>query len=192
MPQAREGRSVVEDLVPVVIQKVIGPTAAGAAVLLGNDQKSFVVWIGVSEALALHRELKNQSAQRPLTHDLLQSVLLGFDVRIRQIVITKIVDNAYCATLILEQKASERGGSRTGQRNEVRIDARPSDCFVLALKNRSEIHVTREVFEQVQDVSQLGIGDISLDPPAGLDPDLLSAEPELEGSEGELEDDDES
>jgi hypothetical protein len=182
----------VEDLVAVEIQKVIGPTAAGAAVLLGNDEKSFVVFIGMNEALALRRELKGETSQRPLTHDLLQSVLLGFDLRIRQIVITKIVENAYCATLILEQKVSEKNGEWAGKRNEVRIDARPSDCLVLALKNRAEIQVTREVFDQVQDVSQMQAGDLTLDLPAGLDPDLLSAGPGTEGSEGESGEDDES
>ena len=40
-------------------------------------------------------------------------------------------------------------------RNEVRIDARPSDCLVLALKNSVDIYVTPEVFEQVQDVSKM-------------------------------------
>lgn len=182
----------MEDLVAVEIQKVIGPTAAGAAVLLGNDAKSFVVFIGMNEALALRRELKGESSQRPLTHDLLQSVLLGFDLKIRQIVITKIVDNAYCATLILEQKVAEKSGQWAGRRNEVRIDARPSDCLVLALKNRAEIQVTREVFDQVQDVSQMQVGDLALDLPPGLEPDLLSAEPEPEGSEGEAEEDEES
>ena len=182
----------MEDLVAVEIQKVIGPTAAGAAVVLGNDDKSFVVFIGLNEAHALKRELKGETSPRPQTHDLLQSVLLGFDLKIRQVVITKIIENAYCATLILEQKVSEKNGEWAGRRNEVRIDARPSDCLVLALKNRAEIQVTREVFDQVQDVSQLKVGDLPLDLPAGLDPDLLSAEPETEGSEGEVEDDDES
>lgn len=153
---------MVEDLLEVEIQKVVGPTAAGAAVLLGNATKSFVVFIGVQEALAIRRELKGERTERPLTHDLMQSVLLGFDLKIRQIVVTRIVENAFCATLILEQKVSEKNGEWIGRRNEVRIDARPSDCLVLALKNRSGIHVTREVFEKVQDVSHLSLGDLSV------------------------------
>jgi bifunctional DNase/RNase len=184
---------VSEDYVRVEIQKVIGPTtAAGAAVLLGNDDKSFVVFIGMNEALAIRRELENEAAQRPLTHDLIQSVLLGFDLAIRQIVITRIIDNAFCATLILEQKVPEESGSWAGRRNEVRIDARPSDCLVLALKNRSEIQVTREVFDQVQDVSHLTVGDLALELPPGVGPDLLSWGTDPEESEGKEEDDDDS
>ena len=151
----------MEDLIPVEIQKVIGPASAGSAVLLGNDEKSFVVFIGLHEAMAIRREIKGEPAERPLTHDLLQSVLLGFDIVVRQVVVTSILDNAFCATLILEQTVSEKGGQWVGRRNEVRIDARPSDCLVLALKNRAEIQVTREVFQEVQDVSSLAIADLT-------------------------------
>ena len=144
-----------EALEKVEIKKVIGPTSAGAAILLGNDQKTFVVFIGFHEAAALIRELKGESSSWPLTHDLIQSVFLGFDLGIKQIVISEIVDNAFCATLILEQRVNDENGDWVGRRNEVRIDARPSDCLVLALKNSSEIYVTAEVFEQVQDFSEM-------------------------------------
>ena len=40
-------------------------------------------------------------------------------------------------------------------RKEVRIDARPSDCLVLALKNKVDLYVSEEVFNQVQDVSKI-------------------------------------
>ena len=139
----------------VTIKKVIGPTPAGAAILIGNDAKTFVVFIGFHEAQALLRELKREPAPRPLTHDLIQSIFLGFDLAIKQVVISSIIDNAFCATLILEQKSGDGNEQKQGQRNEVRIDARPSDCFVLALKSACEIYVTREVLEQVQDFSQM-------------------------------------
>ncbi len=139
----------------VEIKKVIGPTPAGAAILLGNDAKTFVVFIGYHEARALIRELKGEPVPRPLTHDLIQSIFLGFDLSIKKIIISDIVDNAFCATLILEQKVNEKNGEWAGRRNEVRIDARPSDCLVLAMKNSADLFVTEEVFNQVQDFSQL-------------------------------------
>lgn len=139
----------------VEIKKVIGPTPAGAAILLGNEAKTFVVFIGYHEARALIRELKGEPVPRPLTHDLIQSIFLGFDLSIKKIIISDIVDNAFCATLILEQKVNEKNGEWAGRRNEVRIDARPSDCLVLAMKNSTDLFVTEEVFDQVQDFSQL-------------------------------------
>lgn len=143
------------ELHKVEIQRIYPPSSNGTAVLVGNDDKTFIVFIGLHEATALLREMKSEPAPRPLTHDLLQSVFLGFDVNVKQIIISDIVDNAFCATLILNQGAATQGGDAAGHRTEVRIDARPSDCFVLAMKNGSDIYVTSRVLEQVRDFSQL-------------------------------------
>ena len=141
----------------VQIKRIIGPTPNGAAVLLGNDQKTFVIFVGFYEAAALIREINNEIPARPLTHELIQNVYLGFDIEVKQVIISTIIDNTFCATLILQQKILEddEGAEWAGRRNEVRIDARPSDCLVLALKNKVDILVTEEVFDQVQDVSEM-------------------------------------
>jgi hypothetical protein len=144
------------ELEKVRIRRVIGPTPSGAAVLLGNDKKTFVVFVGFYEAAALIREINNEVPARPLTHELLQNVFLGFDLEVKQVIISSIIDNTYCATLILEQKVPAKGKEEFGARkNQVRIDARPSDCLILALKNKVDIFVTRDVFDQVQDVAKM-------------------------------------
>jgi uncharacterized protein len=143
------------NLEKVKIRRIIGPTPSGAAILLGNDKKTFVVFVGFYEAAALIREINHETPARPLTHELIQNVFLGFDVEVKQVIISSIIENTFCATLILQQKLSEANGEWSGRRNEVRIDARPSDCLVLALKNKVDIFVTSEVFEQVQDVSKM-------------------------------------
>ena len=143
----------------VKIQRVIGPTPNGAAVLLGNEEKTFVIFIGFYEAAALIREVNNEATPRPLTHELIQNVFLGFDIKVKNVVISTIIDNTFCSTLVLQQEVGEGegtdGGEWNGKRNEVRIDARPSDCLVLALKSKVDILVSDEVFSQVQDVSQM-------------------------------------
>ena len=158
----------------VSIRRIIGPTPSGAAVLLGNDEKAFVVFVGFYEAAALIREINNETSARPLTHDLMQNVFLGFDVEVKKVIVSTIIENTFCATLILQQKVSSNASDEddssvdwesesegsdadvwVAKRNEVRIDARPSDCLVLALKNKVDIYVTREVFDQVQDVSNM-------------------------------------
>ena len=143
------------ELEKVSIKRIIGPTPSGAAVLLGNEKKTFVVFIGFYEAAALIREINNEAPARPLTHELIQNVFIGFDVEVKQLVISSIIENTFCATLILRQRIRDDNGEWVPRRNEVRIDARPSDCFVLALKNKVDIHVTSEVFEQVPDVSNM-------------------------------------
>jgi len=143
------------NLEKVKIKRVIGPTPSGAAVLLGNEKKTFVVFVGFYEAAALIREINHEVPARPLTHELIQNVFLGFDLEVKHVIISTILENTFCATLILQQKVGAGNEEWLARRNEVRIDARPSDCFVIALKNKVDIFVTREVFDQVQDVSKM-------------------------------------
>jgi len=152
-----------ETLHKIRIKKVLGPINAGTAVLLGNDEKTFVMFIGTYEGAAILRELNNEPPPRPMTHDLISYVLSGFDIEVRKIVISSIVENTFCATLVLEQRCRDQNQEWNGKRNEVRIDARPSDCLVLALKENVEIFATQSVLDKVHDISD-GI-QLQQDPP---------------------------
>lgn len=143
----------MDDIERVTIKRIIGPTPQGAAVLVGNEQKTFVVFVGPYEAAAMVREINSERLPRPLTHELVQSIFLGFDVRVKRVIVSDLADQTYFATLVLEQQMKGPDGQPTGQRQEVRIDARPSDCFVLALKNKTDIYVTRDVLDKVEDVA---------------------------------------
>ncbi len=138
----------------VEVKKVAGPIEGGAAVFLGNEKKTFVIFVGIFEATAILKEIQDQRSPRPLTHDLIQNIFLGFDVAVKQVRISSLVENTFCATLILEQQMVGEGGEFSGTRNEVRIDARASDSIVIALKEKADIWVASEVFESVEDVSQ--------------------------------------
>ena len=187
------------DLSRVRLRNVIGPTSGGTAVILGNEEKNFVMYVGVYEGGAILREINNEEPARPLTHELIAFLLAGFGIEVKRIIISGIVDNTFCATLVLEQKMLDGDGEETGTRREVRIDARPSDCIVIALKTKSDIYVTREVMDKVKDISEeisalqqkenkpdptgFQLGDL------GLDLDL--GEREEEEPEGEEEDESE-
>ena len=142
-----------ETLRKIRIKKVLGPINAGTAVLLGNDEKTFVMFIGTFEGAAILRELNEEPPPRPMTHDLLDFVLSGFEIEIKKVVISGIVDNTFCATLILQQRC-KAGEEWNGKLNEVHVDARPSDCLVLALKQGVEIYATDDVLSKVHDISQ--------------------------------------
>ncbi len=148
-----------ESLEKLRIKNVIGPTSNGTAVLLGNDEKTFVMFVGLYEGAAILRELNGEQTPRPLTHELINMVLDGFDIAVKQIIISDIIDNTFCATLVLEQKVVDEGEGWVGKRNEVRIDARPSDCIILALKTKQDLYATRRVLEQVRDVTE-ELGDL--------------------------------
>ena len=143
----------MSDMEKFEVKKVAGPIEGGAAIFLANKSKAFVVFVGLFEATAIIKELQKQATIRPLTHDLLHNILLGFDIEVKQVIISKIVDNTFCATLVLDQKIMDETGQWTGKRHEVRIDARASDSLIIALKAGQDIWVTREVYEKVEDVS---------------------------------------
>ena len=156
-----------ETLRKIRIKKVLGPINAGTAVLLGNENKTFVMFIGTFEGAAILRQLNAEPPPRPMTHELLDHVLTAFEVEVKKVVISSIVDNTFCATLVLQQQCLDGNEEFNGKRNEVRIDARPSDCLVLALKGGVDIFATQTVLDKVHDISdgiQLGAG--SMGPPA--------------------------
>jgi uncharacterized protein len=143
-----------EELQEIRIKKVLGPTQTGTAVLLGDDEKTFVMFIGIYEGAAIVRELNEEVPARPLTHELMAAMLDGFNVEVKRVVISDIIDNTFCATLVLEQPCVDEAGEWNGRRNEVHIDARPSDCLVIALKSRRRLYATRAVLSQVRDIAE--------------------------------------
>jgi hypothetical protein len=171
------------ELVKVEVKRVIGPVRDTAAVLLGNDEKVFMIFVGIYEAAAIIRELQHEKTERPLTHDLIKSVLVGFDIVVKKVIISSIVNNVFCATLVLEREAPGAGDGGATLKDEVRIDLRASDSIVIALKTASEIWVSRKVFEAVEDVkSQLQEHEKTF---SGEEED-----PESEGGEPEPDEDD--
>lgn len=175
----------------VEIRKMISPIRDGAAIFLGNEDLTFTMFIGQPEAAALIREFQNQRPERPLTHDLFHYVLLGFDVTIKHVIISSINNNTFYATLTMEQKVVDESESWAGKRNEVRIDARPSDSIILALKTGADIFITDEVKSTVRDVSE-ELKNMALlnfeDPSQALDLDSL----QFDDSDADLDDYDES
>lgn len=132
-------------LVQVDVKKVVA-TPSAWAVLLGNHAKTFVLYVGPGVGMAMSMALEGVSKARPLTHDLITSILAGLGVRIERVVINDLRANTFYARLFLREE-SERGTRM------VEVDARPSDCLVLAKQNAAPIFVDQKVMEHVEDVS---------------------------------------
>ncbi len=95
------------------------------------------IWIGPSEASSIAIELTGRKFQRPLTHDLLKTVIDGLNATVPKIAIVDLREKTYFAKVFLERD------------NEVlTIDARPSDCIALALRTRSPIFVKEELLRE--------------------------------------------
>ena len=140
------------DLVNVRIDRVIGNPKQEFAVVVRSDEKAFLIFVGEQEAIAIFRELKGFKVQRPLPHDLVVGVMTAFDISVRAVVISSIVQNVFCATLLLTQ---ELDGTTGVKRNEVRLDLRASDAMIIALKKGLQLHAAREVIDAVEDVTPL-------------------------------------
>src|SRR5688500_4773454 len=135
------------DVVPVTIKGVM-PTANGCAVFLGNEDKTFVIYVDHSVGNAIQMTLSGVKKDRPLTHDLIGSVLLGLGAQLDHIVVNDAREGTFFARILLRME-NELG------KKIVELDARPSDSIVLALQQKRSIYVARPVFDSVEDVSEI-------------------------------------
>jgi bifunctional DNase/RNase len=102
------------------------------------------IWIGPSEASAIAIELTGRKFQRPLTHDLLRTVIEGLRASVPRIAIVDLREKTYFAKVYLQRD------------DEVlTIDARPSDCIALALRTGSPIFVREELLRDESGLDEM-------------------------------------
>jgi len=126
-------------------------------VILKDDvnNKWLPIVVGNTEAQAIALQLENVSPPRPLTHDLIKSLLESVKAKISRVVVSDLRENTYYAVLSMKLN---------GQSTE--IDARPSDAIALALRMHAPIFVSDEV------MSKASVDDKEVD-----DEDIAAAAP---------------
>ena len=134
------------DVLPVEIRGIL-PAPSGCAIFVGNASKVFAITVEHNMGAIIGMFLRDTPKERPLTHDLINSILKGLSVTIERVIITELKNSTYYARLILKQE-NELG------KKFVEIDARPSDCIALATAQKRPIYVSNELFEQVDDMSE--------------------------------------
>ena len=135
------------EVVPIQIRGIL-PANSGCALFVGNDEKVFVINVEPQMGQIISNFLREAPKERPLTHDLMQSIFKGFNITVERIVITELRNSTYYARLTLQQQNEVA-------RKLVEIDARPSDCLALAVAQKRPIYVTQSLFEQVEDMSEV-------------------------------------
>ncbi len=117
----------------------VDPVTKSPIVVLREPETGNVIpiWIGLLEANAIALALEGTQLPRPMTHDLMKSILLATGTRLLEIEIADIRESTYFALLHIEG----HGGS-------VRVDARPSDAIALALRCGARILVSETVLAQ--------------------------------------------
>ena len=134
------------DVVPVEIRGIL-PANSGCAIFVGNDEKVFVIQVEHNMGAVIGMFLRDTPKERPLTHDLINSIFKGFNVTVERAIITELKNSTYFARLILQQQ-NELG------RKIVEIDARPSDCLAIATAQKKPLLVASDLFSQVEDMSK--------------------------------------
>lgn len=132
----------------IVTVKGVMPTTNGCAVFLGHETKTFHIYVDHSVGNAIQMSLEGVKRERPLTHDLIGSILLGLGASLDHVVINDERDRTFYARIILHME-NELG------KKIVELDARPSDSIVLALQHQRPIFIARAVLDAVEDMSEL-------------------------------------
>ena len=123
------------------------------------------IWIGAPEASAIALELQGAKPERPMTHDLLRTLLVGLGGELRQVAITRVHQNTFYAELLVA-------------RNDelFTIDARPSDAIALALRAKAPIVIAESLLIGEDGMATQGGDESALTPEElkrrleGLDP----------------------
>ena len=115
-------------------------------ILKDGDSKRFLpIWIGQFEATSILMELQGVKPSRPLTHDLLRSIIDSLKLKVLKIVINDIKDGTFFAQIYLKNKVSE-----------FNLDARPSDAIALAVRVQAPIYAEDKVVKKASIVSEEG------------------------------------
>jgi bifunctional DNase/RNase len=112
-----------------------------------DNRLNLPIWIGLLEATAMATEIEGIKMARPMTHDLLRTVIAEMGGVVEWVEVTDLRENTYYALIYL--RFEDR---------RLTIDARPSDAISLALRTKSPIYVAKKVLEASSVLQQMEEG----------------------------------
>jgi bifunctional DNase/RNase len=101
-----------------------------------GGKRAMPIWIGEAEAMALQSAMEGTMSKRPMTHDLLASVIKHLKGSVEEVRVTELKDDIYYALILIK-----------GPQGLIQVDSRPSDAMVLAVKLGKPISVESSLFE---------------------------------------------
>ncbi|GAA4369508.1 bifunctional nuclease family protein [Agromyces bauzanensis] len=113
----------------IILLKPLGEEASAGRVL--------PIWIGSQEATSILIAIQGEQAPRPLTHDLMKTLLDTVGARVERIEVTRIEDGTFYGEITL-----------TTPSGPVVLDARPSDSVALAARTEAPLFVADAVLEE--------------------------------------------
>ena len=127
-------------MVEMTVESVRINLATNQRVVILKDaqgERYLFIWIANPEAYSIAMELQGTTSPRPLTHDLLKTVINELGGRMISIIIAELIDDIFHARLVLDADG-----------RHVEIDSRASDAIALAVRTKVPIYVTESVLEQ--------------------------------------------
>ncbi len=107
-------------------------------ILKEKDAERYLpIWIGPAEADAIAVRLQDVQVPRPLTHDLLRSVIDSLGAQVSSVVVNDLSNDTYYARIVLDVNG-----------RSVEIDSRPSDAIALAVRARVPIYADESVLDK--------------------------------------------
>jgi hypothetical protein len=136
------------DVLEIEVRAVL-PTSGGCAVFLGNEEKLFVIYVDQTVGAAITMFMRSTPKPRPQTHDLIADILLALGAKVDRVVINEFNEGVYYARLIISAE------NELHERKIVELDARPSDSMAMAIQQHAPIYITRNVWDDVEDMSEV-------------------------------------
>ncbi len=131
-----------DELVEVTVKGITIDVQSNSPMVVLEDKKEkkmMPIWIGLSEARAIATELEGITLPRPMTHDLMKSIISGLNASLERVVVSDLKNNTFYAIVVIKLK-----------HKHLQFDARPSDAIALALRFSVPIYVEKDVFEKAR------------------------------------------
>jgi len=135
-----------QEVISAQVRAVL-PLEGSSAVFIGNDEKTFVIYVDENVGQAISMFMRGVAKERPLTHDLIGHIMMAFGAKVERVIINRVEGSVFHARLILSAE------NELHTRKVVELDARPSDSIALAMQQNAPIYVSTSVWNTVEDVS---------------------------------------
>ena len=145
-------------IVAVRVERVTLDTSSNRFIVILKDDtyhRWLPIVVGPAEAQAIALQLENVTPPRPMTHDLMKSLLDSLKANILRVIVNDLKENTYYAIIDIKRNGTQ-----------AHVDARPSDAIALALRTDAPIFVDEKVMQK-----------------AAISEDMESVEPEEEEEE---------
>ncbi len=104
-----------------------------------NSNSVLPIWVGIFEANAIALQIEKIATPRPMTHDLIKSIIGQLHAKVEKILVSDLRENTFYAKIFVKSNG-----------RSLEIDSRPSDAIALALRTESPIFVEETVVEKAK------------------------------------------